>query len=90
MADTRNSQEPAAVDNVLAERGSTYGPFQNNADAAQEIKSALRGGSSWHTLPSIEREALDLIATKLSRIVTGRPHRDNWIDIEGYARLVLR
>jgi len=34
-------------------------------------------------------EALEMIATKLSRIVNGNPNKiDNWDDIAGYATLV--
>ena len=34
-------------------------------------------------------EALDMIATKIARILNGNPdHVDSWIDIAGYATLV--
>jgi len=34
-------------------------------------------------------ESLDLICTKLSRIVTGDcNHQDHWLDIAGYATLI--
>ena len=34
-------------------------------------------------------EALDMIASKIARVVNGNPnHIDSWIDIAGYATLV--
>jgi hypothetical protein len=34
-------------------------------------------------------QALDMIVTKIGRILTGNPsHLDSWIDIAGYAKLV--
>jgi hypothetical protein len=34
-------------------------------------------------------EALDMIAVKISRILTGDPnYSDNWHDIQGFAKLV--
>jgi hypothetical protein len=38
-----------------------------------------------------QREALEMIAHKISRILAGDPHfADHWTDISGYARLVER
>lgn len=40
-------------------------------------------------LTDVQRESIDLIATKLARICCGDPnHRDHWDDIAGYATLV--
>lgn len=39
-------------------------------------------------LTEVQREAVDLICTKLSRILSGgNSHIDNWHDIAGYATL---
>jgi hypothetical protein len=41
-----------------------------------------------HLYPD-QLQALDMIATKISRIVNGNPnHTDSWTDIAGYATLV--
>lgn len=91
---------PGQPMNVVAEitkkRGSVYGPFLHNAIVAQAIKTALRSipdpdndGLQWGDLPLDVREGLDLIALKMSRIVTGEPeYLDNWDDIGGYAKIV--
>ena len=84
------------VAEITRKRGSVYGPFLHNSIVAQAIKKALRSipdpdneGLCWENLPHDVREALDLIALKMSRIVTG-DHRylDNWDDIGGYAKIV--
>lgn len=77
------------MDEILAERGSRYGVFAENAEIAQEIKQVFRGRFNFCALSHDQREAIDMIATKISRILTGDPnYSDNWRDIEGFARLV--
>lgn len=84
------------VSEITAKRGSVYGPFLHNAIVAQSLKAALRNipdpdneGLRWEHLPLDVREALDLIALKMSRIVTGSAtYLDNWDDICGYAKIV--
>lgn len=58
------------------------------AQTIQGIKDQMRSSPSWQDLSSSQREALELIATKIGRIVCGDPnHRDHWKDIAGYANL---
>ena len=84
------------VSGITAARGSVYGPFLHNALVAQAIKAAIRNipdpdneGLRWENLPLDVREGLDLIALKMSRIVTGSAdYLDNWDDIGGYAKIV--
>lgn len=84
------------VDVITKARGSVYGPFLHNSIVAQAIKAAMRNipdpdnlGQRWEALPLDVREGLDLIALKISRIVTGDPeYLDNWDDIGGYAKIV--
>lgn len=84
------------VSEITTRRGSVYGPFLHNAIVAQAIKDAMHNipdpdneGSLWAKLPHDVRESLDLIALKISRIVTGDPlYLDNWDDIGGYAKIV--
>jgi hypothetical protein len=74
-------------DPILVEREKTHGCFQMNAKAAQAIKDVfVRHGYS--TFAPGYREAMDLIATKFGRILSGGPgHQDHWNDIAGYAKL---
>ncbi len=76
------------TDQLLKERGEVYGKYRDNAALAQFIKSALRT-SNWGDLPNDACESLDMIASKMARIVNGDPeYLDNWDDIAGYATLV--
>lgn len=79
------------VDATLTERGSRYGPFPGHADITQRLKDALRGYPGWHSLAPDQREALDMILHKIGRIINGDPdYDDSWIDIAGYAQLVVK
>lgn len=78
-----------SIDTLLAERGERYGNFADHAVITQKIKAALQAGCSWNHLTSAQREALEMIAHKLGRIVNGDPdYKDSWTDIIGYTRLV--
>jgi hypothetical protein len=79
----------AAVDDTLTERGKNYGNFTDNADYAQQIKQVFQDARTWREMPAYMQEALDLIASKLGRLLSGNPyHKDGWHDIQGYAKLV--
>jgi hypothetical protein len=79
------------LDAVLDARGDNYGMFMQNAETAIKIKGAMHNAiarNDMHLYPD-QLQALDMIASKMSRIVNGNPnHRDSWIDIAGYATLV--
>lgn len=91
MADAGNSgvHRQDGLEVILSERGSRYGDFTDNALVAQELKEAMRRGKSWGRMTPYLMEALDQIASKISRIVTGDPfYQDNFADIQGYAKIV--
>ena len=76
---------------ILTERGARYGKFMDHARITQEIKYLLqdRMKGKWHDMKADQREALEMIAHKLGRIVNGDPnYEDSWRDIAGYAQLV--
>ena len=80
---------PSEINKVLAERGANYGDFAFVAFRSQQIQNHLRVHDPEKQYTPTQREALQMIASKLARIVTGNPeHRDSWIDIAGYAKLV--
>ena len=77
------------VDKTLEERGKRYGKFTGHAAITQDIKSVMMGTSKWYTLKPDQKEALDMIAHKIGRILNGDPdYHDSWHDIAGYAKLV--
>jgi hypothetical protein len=76
------------VDKILDERATTYGAFKDVAGFAQEMKNAIRVCNSTE-LDDDQMEALDMIASKIGRILNGDPNYvDSWVDIAGYAQLV--
>lgn len=78
------------IQQTLNERGNRYGEFNEHARITQEIKNVLQSGRSWETCNASQREALEMIAHKLGRIVNGDPnYDDSWRDIAGYAQLVV-
>jgi hypothetical protein len=77
------------IDQTLAERGQRYGDFTGHAAVTQSLKRAMAEGVSWPKLSEIQREALEMIAHKIGRILNGDPnYADSWADLAGYARLV--
>jgi len=77
------------VDSTLAERETRYGRFSGHARISQSIKAAMSDSGNWGALPAHHKEALEMIAHKIARILNGDPnYRDSWHDIAGYAQLV--
>jgi len=74
---------------LLIERGKTHGSFEDNAIISQSIKRMLRAAPGWEGLTDIEREAMDMIALKFSRILSGKSlSKEHWEDVVGYAKLI--
>ncbi len=73
---------------LLTERGSTHGPWPEQAELAIAIKRTFASGKNWRELEPHQEEALHMIASKISRILSGIPDfYDHWDDIAGYAKL---
>ena len=84
-------QEYNAVEteDILEERGARYGDFTSHAGITQELKEVMNLTPGWKKLHPIHREALEMIAHKIGRILNGDPnYADSWDDIAGYAKLV--
>jgi hypothetical protein len=80
------------ITKTLTDRGNKYGPFVGHADVTQKLKVVMyehNGFAGWDRLAPDQREALEMIAHKVGRILNGDPnYDDSWIDIAGYATLV--
>lgn len=77
------------TEELLAERGKTHGDYDSHARITQAIKGIINGNDG--RLSPAQREALDMIAHKIGRILAGDPnYRDHWDDIAGYAMLVSK
>lgn len=77
------------VKETIEQRGEQYGDFTDTAATAQKIKGLLFNDVPDDFYTPRQREALEMISTKLARIATGRDpsYEDNWRDIAGYAML---
>ena len=77
------------VDTTLNERGQRYGEFAGHAGVTQTLKRAMGQHPGWRKLADDQREALEMTAHKIGRILNGDPNYiDSWHDISGYVRLV--
>ena len=73
---------------IINERQATHGSYDENARIAQATKDLWRSGRNWSALTPRQRESLELIATKVGRILAGDPDcPDHWKDIAGYFTL---
>lgn len=77
------------VKKILAQRQKTHGNFDSHARISQSIKCQMFNAEGYANLNASQREALDMIAHKIARILNGNPnYRDHWDGIAGYATLV--
>ena len=83
--------EVGDVDAILDERATNYGSFLTMSKVTQRLKAVAHqfAGQNNKTFDADQAEALDMIFTKIGRILNGDPnHIDSWVDIAGYAKLV--
>ena len=79
----------ANVDSTLNERGKRYGEFRTHAEITQSLKEPMWRTTGWDRLNASQKEALEMVAHKIGRILNGDPnYADSWHDIAGYVRLV--
>ena len=80
-----------SMDALLQKREDQYGSFMFSANIAIRLKGVMHNAiaqKDLHLAPD-QMLALDMIAVKISRILSGNPsHKDSWVDIAGYAKLV--
>lgn len=89
IAEDINMGDPAPRLPLLETREHTHGSFEANAIISQSLKSAYRSVPGWARLTEVEREAMDMIAVKFSRILSGKSmEKQHWEDVVGYAKLV--
>lgn len=75
---------------ILIDRGTKYGGFDSVSVTSQHLKRIVRAGHSYGHLDHYQKESLDMICNKIARAVNGDPlYADNWVDIAGYAELVV-
>ena len=75
---------------LLNDRQKTHGDYYNVASTAQALKDEMRRGKNWKILDDMQRETLEMVATKIGRILSGNPHEvDHWKDGAGYFQLIV-
>ena len=80
---------PGTIDATLAERGTRYGVFSEHARITQALKRAMIDSPNWAKLGDDKKEALEMVAHKVGRILNGDPdYHDSWHDMIGYTKLV--
>lgn len=73
---------------ILEARHNVHGEFSDNSRIAQAFKEVMRGSPGWDGLDAPKKEALEMIASKIARALSGdSSYLDHWIDIAGYAQL---
>ena len=78
------------IDQILAEREKTHGPYARHAAITQALKEILHG-PWWALLSPTQKETIDMIAHKLGRILQETLILQTTInDIAGYATLVAK
>lgn len=76
---------------MLKARGNRYGRFDGHAGVTWGLKREMKRSRQWDNLPDDMKEALDMIAHKIGRILNGDPeYDDSWRDIAGYATLIVQ
>lgn len=79
----------SSIKRKLKARGKTHGDYVENFRVIQNLKDTMKDSTNWDELPPEMKEALEMNAVKVGRILSGDPEtKDTWEDIEGYAHLI--
>lgn len=77
------------MNELLAEREKTHGDFKDTARISLELKRVIHSNERV-IFSDVQLESLDLICTKLARIMSGDHNAvQHWEDVVGYAQLVV-
>lgn len=77
---------------VVPDRDHQHGGMEAVGCVAQGIKGAMRLGRNWDRLSPGRQEALDMVAHKIGRVLSGADPRDlqHWEDLAGYPIAAMR
>lgn len=85
-----SSKNKKTLVTTMKERGKTYGEFSDIAELSQKLKHVMKASNpnKWERMDPDKLESLEMIQHKIARILIGDPdYKDNWHDIQGYAKL---
>jgi hypothetical protein len=76
----------------IPNRDEQHGGMEAVGGVSQSLKIAIHAGKNWFLLTPGEQEALDMIAHKTARVLSGNdPHDpEHWTDIAGFAQAAMR
>jgi hypothetical protein len=76
----------------IPNRDEQHGGMEAVGEISQHMKMAMRDGRNWESLTPGEQEALDMVAHKIARILSGSDPHDpqHWEDVAGYAHATMR
>jgi hypothetical protein len=76
----------------IPNRDEQHGGMEAVGSLSQSLKIPIHHGTNWPLLTPGEREALDMIAHKIARILSGADPHDpqHWEDVAGYAHAAMR
>lgn len=78
------------IKDTLTERGNRYGSFAEHARITQSLKDTMELTPKWPLLTNSQKEALEMVAHKIGRILNGDPfYIESWRDAIGYLQLVI-
>ena len=78
------------IENVLEERGNSYGNYNVNVEAIANIMDILNTvhfEKTGQPLSGADRVNLEYQVIKLVRLGATPSHKDSWIDVQGYGKL---
>lgn len=83
------------INEILEQREKTHGDYTTVAKIAQTLKKVIGwyiyGDYSQLKISESQKEALDMICSKIARICNGNANKpEHWEDIAGYAMLIIR
>jgi hypothetical protein len=85
-----NGPGAESTKSLIVEREKTHGSFDQNSTTSQQLKAIFRAQPNYKELCPCHKEALDMIASKIGRILSGQADfADHWRDICGYASLAM-
>lgn len=76
----------------IPNRDGQHGGMEAVGEVSQCIKAAMRDSRNWKLLTGGQREALDMAAHKIARILSGDNPQDpeHWTDLAGYPIASMR
>lgn len=79
------------INTILSTRETTHGCYLEQSCISQTLKQECEQARNWQEMPFHMKESIHMIQQKIARIICGDPwEKDHWVDIMGYAALVLR